>query len=170
MICLKVSVLKRGFLISGVVDNEAARQALETRWGYHLTTAAIDFRRGYDGVEVAVRGPGGEPLLSLGLRAPVRLPPEVVQFVSSIHPAHTPRGYRLLQVDLRHDVERAERGEPLVEWFDAEAWGEPRLAPVYPVSACICLGSVVLPRLRFLCKPDQIAFTGTEVIAAESGA
>ena len=157
----------RGFLISGVIDNAAAREALEARWGYQLTAGEIELRRGYDGVEVAVRSQSGEPMLSLGLRAPVRLPPEVVQFVASIHPARTPRGYRLLQVDLRHGLERAERGEPLVEWFDAAAWGEARIAPVYPVSACICLGAVVLPRLRFLCKPDQIAFTGTEVIAVE---
>lgn len=158
----------RGFLVSGVIDNGAAREALETRWGYQLTAGEIDFRRGYDGVEVVVRSPDGDPMLSLGLRAPVRLPPGVVQFVTSIHPARTPRGYRLLQVDLRHNMERAERGEPSIELFDAAAWGDARIAPAYPVSACICLGTVVLPRLRFLCKPDQIAFTGTEVIAADS--
>ena len=97
----------RGFLISGVIDNDTARQALETRWGYLLASGQIDFRRGYDGVDVGVRSPAGEPILALGLREPMRLPPEVLQFVSSMHPAHTPRGYRLVQVDPRHTVHRA---------------------------------------------------------------
>jgi len=157
----------RGFLISGVIDNDNAREALETRWGYGLASGQIDFRRGYDGVDVSVRTRAGEPCLALGLREPVRLPPEVVQFVSSLHPAQTPRGYRLLQVDPRHNVHRAERGDPRVELFDAEAWGEARIEPVYPVSACICLADVVLPRLRFLCRPGEIAFTGTEPIAEQ---
>lgn len=157
----------RGFLISGVIDNDNAREALETRWGYGLASGQIDFRRGYDGVDVGVRTRAGEPCLALGLREPVRLPAEVVQFVSSLHPAQTPRGYRLLQVDPRHNVHRAERGDPRVELFDAEAWGEARIEPVYPVSACICLADVVLPRLRFLCRPGEIAFTGTEPIAEQ---
>ncbi len=155
----------RGFLISGVIDNDTARQALETRWGYLLTSGQIDFRRGYDGVDVGVRSRAGESILALGLREPMRLPPEVVQFVSSIHPAHTPRGYRLVQVDPRHSVQRAERGDPVIELFDAEAWGEARIQPVYPISASLCLVDVALPRLRFLCRPGEIAFTGTESIA-----
>ena len=106
-----------------------------------------------------------EPILALGLREPMRLPPEVLQFVSSMHPAHTPQGYRLVQVDPRHTVHRAERGVPVIELFDAEAWGEARIEPVYPISASICLADVALPRLRFLCRPGEMAFTGTESIA-----
>lgn len=155
----------RGLLISGVIDNDAAREALESRWGYQLALGRIDFRRGYDGIDVGVRDGAGEPILALGLRAPVMLPPDVVQFVSSIHPVRTPRGYRLLQVDPRHEVHRAERGDPVVELFDSAAWGEARLQPVYPISAAICLADVTLPRLRFLCRPDEMAFTGTERIA-----
>jgi hypothetical protein len=155
----------RGFLVSGVIDNDAAREALQSRWGYLLAAGQIDFRRGYDGADVGVRSRDGQPMLALGLRAPVRLPEDVVQFVASIHPVHTPRGYRLLQVDPRHSLQRAERGDPGVECFDAEAWGEARIEPVYPISASICLADVRLPRLRFLCRPGEIAFTGTEPIA-----
>lgn len=155
----------RGFLVSGLIDNERAQDALAARWGYRLQTGEVDFRRGYDGVDVLVQDAEAEPILSLGLRQPVLLPPGVVQFVSSVHPASTPRGYRLVQVDPRHEVHRAERGEPDVALFDGEAWGEPRLAPAYPISAAICLADVTLPKLRFLCRPGEMAFTGTEPIA-----
>jgi hypothetical protein len=155
----------RGFLVSGVIDNETARQALERRWGYQLAPGRIDFRRGYDGADALVRGRDDAVVLRLGLRDPVLLPPEVVQFVSGVHPARTPRGYRLVQVDPRHDVHRAERGEPEIADFDAEAWGEGRLLPVYPISAAVCLADLTLPRLRFLCRPGEMAFTGTEPIA-----
>jgi hypothetical protein len=70
-----------------------------------------------------------------------------------------------VQVDPRHDVQRAERGEPEIAAFDAEAWGEGRLLPVHPISAAICLADPILPRLRFLCRPGEMAFTGTELIA-----
>lgn len=155
----------RGFLVSGVIDNDEAREALTARWGYQLASGRVDFRRGYDGVDVGVLSSDGEPILGLGLREPVPLPQEVVQFVASLHPARTPRGYRLLQVDPGHAVHRAERGSPVIELFDAQAWGEARLQPTYPISAAICLADVTLPRLRFLCRPGEMAFTGTEPIA-----
>ncbi len=152
----------RGFLISGVVDNDGAREALADRWGYRLRAGEIDFRRGYDGVQVTVGSPEGDPLLILGLQDPVLLPPDVIQFVSSVHPAETPNGYRLVQVDPRYEVQRAERGDPVIELFDAGAWGEDQIVPVYPISAAICLADVTLPRLRFLCRAGELAFTGTE--------
>ncbi len=158
----------RGWLVSGVVDNEEAKAALTERWGFSLQSGAIDFRRGYDGVDVTVESAAGDPILEIGLREPTLLPPGVVQFVSSIHPAHTPNGYRLVQVDPAHAVDRAERGEPLINQFDATAWGDARIEPAYPISATICLADVTLPRLRFLCRPGELAFTGTEVLPAAS--
>jgi len=154
----------RGLLVSGVIDNDAAREALGPRWGYRLVPGSVDFRRGYDGVEAVVYGAGREPVLALELREPVLLPPDVVQFVASVHPAETPRGYRLVQVDPRHDVHRAERGHPEVSLFDGEAWGEPEIAPSHPISAAVCLADVTLPKLRFVCRPGEMAFTGTEPI------
>lgn len=157
----------RGFLVSGVVDAPEARRALAERWGYTLVPGEIAFRRGYDGVDASVHTVEGSVVLQLGLRDPVLLPPDVVQFVSSVHPADTPSGYRLVQVDPRYDVLRAERGEPVIECFDAGAWGEDRVVPTHPISASICIADVTLPRLRFVCRPGEMAFTGTETVAAE---
>jgi hypothetical protein len=156
----------RGFLVSGVSDNEEARQALERGWGYALSPGEIGFRRGYDGVEIKVSSRTGDPMLWIGLREPVLLPPDVVQFVSSVHPAETPLGFRLVQVDPRFEVQRAERGEPRVDLFDGDAWGDERIRPAWPISAAICLAHVTLPPVRFVCRPDELAFTGTEAVSA----
>ena len=154
----------RAMLLRGACDSERAAAALTAGWGHRLELAEIDFRRGYDGAELGVRR-GDEPILALELRDPVLLPPDVVQFVSSMHPAHTPNGYRLVQCDSHHALTRAERVTPRLLAFDADAWGEPTLAPVHPVSAAIGLGEVTLEALRFVCKPDELAFTGTENVS-----
>ena len=93
------------------------------------------------------------------------LPPEVVQLVSSLHPAITPRGYRLVQVDPVYRLERAERGEPYLDEFDAKTWGDERIDPHYLVSAAVGVADVTLSKLRYLCRPDELAFSGTEPVA-----
>jgi len=153
----------RGLLLSGVIDNAAAAGALTERWGFTLQTGEIDLRIGYDGID-AVVFQDDRAILELGLRDPVLLPPDVMQFVSSLHPAHTPRGYRLVQIDPVHALGRAERGDPSVDRFDAAAWGDERIEPHYVISGAIGRGDMTLPKLRFLCRPGEIAFTGTETI------
>ncbi len=153
----------RALLVSGVIDNEQAGRALTEGWGYRLHPGEIDFRRGYDRTEL--RGAvEGECVLELEMRDPILLPPDAMQFVSSLHPAHTPNGFRLVQVDAVHQIERAERGEPIVGEFDAAAWGEPGLEPHHPISAAGGTGTLTFAKLRFLCKPGELAFTGTERI------
>ena len=156
----------RGLLVSGVVTDAAAGQALAARWGFRLAAGEIDFLRGYDRVQASVRTAEGRPALSLGLLSPLLLPPDAVQFVSGVHPADTPNGFRLVQVDALHEVHRAERGDPVIDCFDAGAWGEDRIVPMLPISASICSADVTLRRLRFVCRPGEMSFTGTEAVAA----
>ena len=73
-------------------------------------------------------------------------------------------GYRLVQVDPVHAVHRAERGDPVIDAFESEAWGDGRMIPSFPISAVICRADVTLPRLRFVARPGELAFTGTERI------
>lgn len=153
----------RAMLVSGVCDNEAAREALATGFGFRLQAGEIDLRRGYDGADLRVRVDGDE-ILELELRDPTLLPAGVVQFVSGMHPAHTPNGFRLVQVDLDHETTRSERAAPLLRGFDADAWGDERIEPLYGVAGAICLAEVTIQPLRFVCKPDVISFMGTEKV------
>jgi hypothetical protein len=153
----------RAMLVSGVCDNAAAIRALESGFGFRLAPGEIDLRRGYDGGDLRVRADGRE-ILALELRDPVLLPPEVVQFVSGMHPACTPNGFRLVQCDMEHAVTRSERTTPRVRAFDAATWGDVRIEPRYPVSSALGLAEVVIPALRFVCKADELAFSGTEKV------
>jgi hypothetical protein len=154
-------VRPRGFLVGAVVDNEAAGSALAAGWGFHCRPGSIKLRRYYDAVraEVAVEGCD---VLAITLRDPQPIAAADVQYVANMNLARTPRGLRLVQVDPVFAVERAERGEPIVESFDGEAWGAAELEPSYPISVSLTAGAMTLPRLRFLCRPDVWAFDGTE--------
>ena len=69
----------------------------------------------------------------------------------------------LEQIRLAADSD-AQRGLPLVLEFDPAGWDYERSEPVYPVSAATFRADITLPNLRFLCKPGEMGFTGTEVI------
>lgn len=155
----------RTMLVSGVCDNDAAREALAKGFGFRLQAGEIDLRRGYDGADLRVRV-AGHAILELELRDPTLLPPGVVQFVSGMHPAHTPNGFRLVQVDADHETTRSERATPRLRGFEASAWGDARIEPLYPVASAICLGEVTLQPLRYVCRPDVISFMGTEKVAS----
>lgn len=154
----------RALLVSAVCNNPAAGRALAERWGYRCQPGEIDFRRSYDEVRCAVEI-AGDVALEIGLRDPRPLGVGDIQFVAGMHPVRTPRGYRLLQCDPTHAESEAQRGHPWVESFEGEAWGDARIEPVYPVSAAYCTAELTLPKLRYLCRPGELAFTGTEPIS-----
>jgi len=153
----------RGLLTGAFSNSAAAAEALRERWGYSVRVAEVALERRYDEVRCSVALPGpDDEILDIGLRDPVPLGMTDVQYVASLHAANTERGLRLVQCDPRIEPERAERGQPIIDHFDAGAWGEERIAPFYPVSASVVTAQVTLPRLRFVCRPGEMAFTGTE--------
>lgn len=153
----------RAMLVSGVCDDAEAADALARDFGLRLRPGEIELRRGYDGADLRVRA-DGRTILDLELRDPVLLPAEVVQFVSGMHPANTPRGFRLVQCDLEHALTRSERTTPRLRAFDGGAWGSDLIDPRHAVSSAVGMGEVTIPPLRFVCKADELAFTGTEKV------
>jgi hypothetical protein len=156
----------RALLSHAICNNELAATALEQRWGYSVGTGVIEFRRSYHEVHCRVdienENFEDETVLEIGLRNPQPLEVGNIQFVAGMHPVNTPRGYRLLQCDPVHAEAEAQYGSPVVEEFEAEAWGDDRIEPVFPVSAAFCKAAITLPKLRFLCRPGEMAFSGTE--------
>ncbi len=153
----------RAMLVSAVVDSADVAAALGSRWGYRALVGDVALDRSYDraGARVSI---DGSDVLDVEVVDPVPLRPSDLQWMASMHIAQTPRGLRLVQIDPTYDVGRAERGRPLVHVFDATAWGEPGIVPTYPIAATISSATITLPKIRFLCAPDQLAFMGTEVI------
>jgi hypothetical protein len=157
----------RAYLVSAVADSAPAAQALASRWGFPKRVATVDLQRSYDRVGTTVTV-DGRTALDLEAVDPVPLRPSDIQWISNMHPATTPRGLRLVQVDPAYEVTRAERARPILKAFDAAAWGEPGIVPTHPVAAAIATATITLPRIRFVCAPDQLAFLGTEKVGTAS--
>jgi len=153
----------RAFLVAAVVDNAAAAQALQCDWGFTVRAGEVSLQRYYDTthVRVVVDGCTG---LELSIADPEPLAASDVQYVPNMNLARTPNGLRLVQVEPRYQITRAERGRPLVRIFDGSIWGVPELRPIHPVSASLVAADVTVPSIRFLCRPDLWAFEGTEKV------
>jgi hypothetical protein len=154
----------RAYLVSAVVDNEKAAEALRRSWAYAPRAGVITWRRHYDEVRVAVEI-GAGVALEVVVSDPDPLAPEDVQYVAGMHAAKTAKGLRLLQVEPRHRLSRAERGRPRLLRFDAAACGDARIEPVHPISASLAVAGITLPPVRFVCRPDVLGFEGTEVVS-----
>jgi hypothetical protein len=144
-----------------VIDNAEARTALAARWGYPLGAGEVRLTRGYDCIDVDVVR-GGRSIFAGALQDPMPLRTADAYYVANIHLAHTPNGLRLVQVDPDFDVERAERGRALLLRFEPDAWACEGVRPSDPVSASFTVATVTLPSLRYVCRPDVLAFEGTE--------
>lgn len=154
----------RGLLVGAVVDSEAARNALAARYALRALAGEVEIARAYDATRLTVAR-GSSTWLDLNLRKPERLGDSDTQFVSSLHPAQTPRGFRLVQVDVEHAVRRAERGRLEIASFDAAAWGEPSIVPRWPLPGVVGRADVSIRPIRFVCRADVLAFQGTEGVA-----
>lgn len=153
----------RGLVQGCVVDVPAAAEALRSRWGFPARVGQVAYRRGYDLVTASV-SVDGEVLVELEGRDPDPLGVDDVAYTTTLTLAETPRGSRLVQVDTDVVATRAERLRPHVAAFGVGTWMHSSVEPSFPVSASVALADVTLRPLRFVCLPDELAFTGTEVL------
>ena len=157
-------VRPRQLLAAAFADGEPARAALNERFAFGAQPARIRLERFYDRVDTRVEA-GGRAVFEAHALGPLPLAASDLQFFSAMHPAETPKGLRLVQIDSDVHVTRAERAVPHLTRFDAEAFGVPGAELAWPVAAFVALCDVTLPRVRFVCRPDVHAFTGTERVS-----
>ena len=154
----------RGFVQGCVCDNDAAADALRRRWGFPVQRGSVVLRRQYDATYGAVTI-GDVPVYEITALDPDPLGNDDVSYSTAATLAHTPRGLRLVQVDIDVTVQRAERVKPRLLHFDGPRWGvHPSVVPYHPVSASTAVGEITIQRLRYVNKPDELAFTSTEVL------
>lgn len=153
----------RALLVSAVTDNPRAGHALRDRFGFRIRKGEVTIDRAYHetSIDVVV---DGETWLRAAMRGPMRIGEGDTQFVSSMHPAQTPNGFRLVQVDTRYAVHRAERAPLDLATLNAAAWGEARLEPSLMLPAVVGIADITLDAIRFVCRPDVLAFEGTEPV------
>ena len=153
----------RTFLLGGVIDSEEAGAALSERWAFDPRLGEVRLFQGFDRADASVLIEG-RPILEISMCDPVPLGETAIHFAASMHPAHTPKGLRLLQVDASYHVHRSERGRAIVDCFRAEEWNEPRGRPTKSVAATFTTLDLTLEKPRFMGRPEVNAFEGTESV------
>jgi hypothetical protein len=149
----------RALVVATAVDASAdAAEWLATGWGIGGGVAAVSYERRYDKVRVRT------PWFDVSLAGPRPIGVDDVQYVAGLHPVVTDAGERLAQVELEVALARVERGAPVLHDFTAPN-GAAGLDPRFPVVATSALGSLTLPQMRFVLRPDVAAHLGTERIA-----
>jgi hypothetical protein len=157
-------VRARGFTRATLVSTATACEGLRGQLGYPATPGAIQLRHGYDGVSLAATDPGGGRILAVEAIDPEPMGPDDVQYTGTLNLAHTPKGLRLMQVEMDTDVRQVERLTARIDTFDGGAFGDSRLQPTRPIAASVVTMDAQIPPVRFVCKPDELAFTGTEPV------
>ena len=153
-------VRARGLTTAAVASTDAASTGLASAFGFPCRSGSVHLVRHYDGVELDVDG-------TLRVRSvdarPLAL--DDVQYTGTMNLAHTPLGVRLVQVETEHEPTQVDRTRARIERFDPTAWGGARIEPYNIVAATISQErALVIPALRFVCRPDVSAFEGTERI------
>ncbi len=153
----------RGFVQRCVTDNAAAANALRSQWGFPASAGDVVVDRGYDRVraEVAI---AGRTVLAVTGRDPDPLGSGDIAFTTTVALARTPRGLRLVQIDCDYAASRAERVRPIVDVFEPGAWLPASIALTWPISSAVAIADVTLEPHRYVSKPDELAFTGTETV------
>ncbi len=156
-------VRARGFTLGAFASTATACDALRGHFGFPARQADVALRHGYDGLDASVTFDGAE-ILRVHALDPEPMDVHDVQYTGTLNLAHTPNGIRLVQLEADHTAARIERLTARVSCFDAAAWGNPVLDPYNVVSSSLASETILFAPLRFVCKADELAFTGTEAI------
>jgi hypothetical protein len=153
----------RNYLLAAVVAEPEAAEALGARWGVRSLTGQVEVSARHDRVEAVVTSADGETLAHTALVDPQPISGRDLWYAPNLHLADTPRGRRLVHVDLQFtEVGQADRGRAEIATLDAGAWGEARIVPRYPISASFVVGDLRLSHVGLLNDPQLPAVEGTE--------
>ena len=104
-------------------------------------------------------------ILDVEVKDPLPISGFDVQLTASVNLAKAPHDGEtkpwLIKVDPDFAIRRADRGQPRLIKFDAEAWAADGVIPVYPITGAYLVTDITLPKLRYLMDPAKPAFQGT---------
>jgi len=156
-------VRARGYTTGVAASTADAVRGLRELLGYPARQAEVSLLASYSGVEAAV-ALDDRPVFQATAIDPIPMGPDDVQYTGTLNLAYVPAGLRLVQVEFHVEPQRVERLEARLDAFVPDAWGDERLDPYHVVASSLASGSVTFPPLRFVLRPDELAFTGTESI------
>ncbi|GIX46271.1 MAG: hypothetical protein KatS3mg131_0482 [Candidatus Tectimicrobiota bacterium] len=161
----RAGVHPRGYVLQAYTDSEAATEALRQRWGFPAATAdRIALQVYYDHIFAAV-SVAGETILDVGLSHYEAIAGTDINYIASVHLAEVTEiadpGPRLVQVDPRYTLHRAERGRPVLRAIAPSAWGCPGFKVVNPIVGTFATVDTDFPQIRFVMDPWRPVTEGT---------
>ncbi len=148
----------RGLSLGAYCNSPEAVKELSSRWGYPLKLAECSLTKRYDRIQGVVES-GGSAILDLTLLNPEPISGNDLQYLSVLNAARITRDGselpRLVQVDPDFVFRSADRGKPMLEAFDGEAFGLAEAKPVFAVSASYAVADISMPVLRYLVDPAK---------------
>jgi len=154
----RAGVRARGFTTGATATTAEAADGLAGRFGFPVRVGPVRLQRHYDGVDLEADG------LRIAALDPTPLGSGDVQYTGTLNLAKTPNGLRLVQVESHHSGDRVERVQGRIVEFESNRWGDDLLSPYHVVSTSIAVETITMPAVRFVCRPDELAFSGTEKV------
>lgn len=155
----------RAFLRRAYCDSPAAIEVLRERWGYPAAVAEVYLQKRHFEIVATVEA-GGATVLDCRLDNPEPVSGNDVQYIANVNLARFKRDgetvTRLVQVDPDYIFHSADRGQPMIGEFDADAWHLPGADPVFPVSASYTVADIQMPHLRYLMDPRKSPLEAVE--------
>jgi hypothetical protein len=157
----------RGLVLGAVASTVEAADALRRRWGLPAAPGQVTFTRRHDRITAIVTR-DGVTALECGLIDPEPISGSDVQYIHSVTLARAPldgtTGPRLIQVDSRYTLKKADRGRPHVGVLEAAAWNTGPLRVLNPIAATVTSSDTDLPRIRFVMDAEVPVVRGTRRI------
>ena len=157
----------RGFVLGAVASTDGAATALRERWGLPVVPGQVAFRRRHDRITATVMR-DDVTVLDCGLIDPEPISGGDVQYIHSVTLAHAPldgkTDPRLIQVDSRYTIKKAERGRPHVGVLVPSAWNAEPVRTLNPIAATVTSSDTDLPRIRFVMDVEIPVVRGTRRI------
>jgi len=164
----RAATLPRGFLLRAYADAPRATEALRANWGYAARDADVRLQAFHDRIVGSVLA-GGREILRVSLVNPEPISGADVQYVSNVNLAKLAGDGgtgTLIQVDGEYRFHRADRGKPLIETFERDAWSAAGVDPVYPITATFVRCDTGFPQIRYVIDPEKPAIAGTRRVNA----
>jgi hypothetical protein len=165
--CLELGVRAAGvpmaYVTGGFCDNDSVTEYLRLHYGARLKRASISVERRYPGIEGRIASEGRLVFDAL-MEKPEPIETSKVLPLPLLNLAKFEGNLWLIREDVEFDIEAAERGMTLVRTFDAEAFGEERVAFRRRLPAAFAKAATVYLPVAALFDPGQPASQGTRTI------
>jgi hypothetical protein len=161
----RAGVHPRGYVIQAYTDREPATVELRQRWGFPVDTVSdIRLRVHHDRIFATV-SQDRRTLLDCALSHYEVTAGTDINYISSVHLARVTAidhpGPRLVQVDPRYTIHKAERGRPELHMLDETAWHCQDFNVVNPMVGTFTTVDTDLPQIRFVMDPEIPVTRGT---------